>query len=66
MSELKNVIDVEKALVITNLVQATCDLEARNLYSEDLQELLNNYVIQLQKELNDYTNFYESASNKSG
>lgn len=66
MSELKDVIDVEQALVVTKLVQATCDLEARNLYSEDLQELLNSYVIQLQKELNDYASFYESYNNKSG
>lgn len=66
MLELKDVIDVEKALVVNKLVQATCDLEAHNLYSEDLQELLNSYVIQLQKELNDYTSFYESSSNKSG
>ena len=64
MSELQDVLDVEKALTIEKLTRSIANLEERNFYSEDLQELLNSYVIQLQKELNDYYSKYDSDSCK--
>lgn len=59
MKDLYEVIDQTKSYTIGSIVTAICELERHNLYSEDLQELLNSYVIQLQKELNDYSNRYE-------
>ena len=64
MCELKDVLGVEKALTIEKLTLSIANLKERNFYSEDLQELLNSYVIQLQKELNDYSSKYDSDSCK--
>lgn len=61
MSELQDVLDVEKALTVQKLVQSIVSLEERNLHSEDIQDLLTEYVSQLRKELDVYSGFYETS-----
>jgi len=59
MDNYYEVVGVNRALVIEKLTNSIINLESNGLYSEDVQELLNSYVIQLQKELNAYINTYE-------
>ena len=61
MSELRDVLDVEKALTLQKLVQSIVSLEGLNLHSEDIQELLTEYVSQLRKELDVYSSFYATS-----
>ena len=64
MENLYEVIGEKKTNTALNIVTAIEKLEQLHMYSEDLQELLNSYVIQLQKELNDYSSKYDSDSCK--
>lgn len=57
--DLYEAVAANEAKTVLDLVTSIEKLEALSLYSEDVQELLNSYVIQLQKELNDYSNSYE-------
>lgn len=53
---------VENVLVIDKLTQSIERLDNMNLYTEDLQTLLDSYIVQLQKEFNDYREHYEVNS----